>query len=56
MTIPSSGQNSDAIAVSLNHRDDYSVVVLFPYQLVDGELKFGETRAEKGKRDVFASP
>jgi hypothetical protein len=38
VTLPSTGQKSDAIAVSLNHRDDYSVIVLFPYQLVDGKL------------------
>ena len=31
--LPSNGQKSDAIAVALNHRDHYSVVVMFPYQL-----------------------
>ena len=30
--LPSTGAKSDAIAVSLNHRDDYSVVVFFPYR------------------------
>jgi hypothetical protein len=28
--LPSTGDKSDAIAVSLNHRDNYSIVVVFP--------------------------
>jgi hypothetical protein len=56
VTIPSSGQKSDAIAVSLNHRDGYSVVVFFPYQLVKGNLQYGEAIAQQGERDVFGVP
>jgi len=51
--LPSSGQKSDAIAVSLNHRDNYSVIVLFPYQLKNGKLSLGEIFAQKGEADVF---
>lgn len=29
-SLPSTGDKSDAIAVSLNHRDGYSVIVIFP--------------------------
>src|SRR5688500_16873813 len=36
--LPTSGEKSDAIAVSLNHRQNYSVVVLFPYQLKNEQL------------------
>lgn len=53
VTLQSTGQKSDAIAVSLNHRDNYSVVVLFPYQLKNGKLTFGEVFAQKGESDVF---
>jgi hypothetical protein len=56
VTLPSTGQKSDAIAVSLNHRDNYSVVVLFPYQLVDGKLQYGDAIAQAGERDVFDVP
>ena len=56
VTLPSTGRKSDAIAVSLNHRDNYSVVVLFPYQLVNGELQYGEGIAQEGEQDVFGVP
>ena len=51
---PQTGIKSDAIAVALEHRDDYSVVVFFPYRIARGELIFGETFAQKGGDDVFA--
>lgn len=55
VTLPSSGKKSDAIAVSLNHRENYSVVVFFPYQLNKGQLTFGEVFAQKGEAEVFPS-
>jgi hypothetical protein len=55
VTLPSSGQKSDAIAVSLNHRDNYSVIVLFPYQVKNGQLTFGEVFAQQGEKDIFPS-
>jgi hypothetical protein len=48
-----SGQKTDAIAVSLNHRDHYSVVVLFPYQLNSGHINYGQVFAQQGEADVF---
>jgi len=50
---PLSEQKSDAVAVSLNHRDNYSAVVILPYQLKNGGVVFGEVFAEKGDADVF---
>jgi hypothetical protein len=55
VTLPSSGQKSDAIAVSLNHRDAYSVVVLFSYTLINGELQYGQAMAQPGEKDVFGA-
>lgn len=52
-TIPSSGAKSDAIAISLNHRAGYSVIVLYPYELTQGDLVFGETFAQEGESDIF---
>jgi len=53
VTSPSTKQKTDAIAIALNHRDSYSVVVFFPYQLASGHLEFGETFAQKGDADIF---
>src|SRR5262249_44675146 len=36
ITLPATGDKSDAIAVSLDHRDNYSIVVFFPYRLDNG--------------------
>lgn len=51
--LPSTGAKSDAIAVSLNHRDDYSVVVYFPYRCDGDKLIMGEVFASRGDGDVF---
>lgn len=53
VTLPNTTTSSDAIAVALDHRDNYSVLVLFPYTLTAGLLQLGEPFAEKGARNVF---
>ena len=53
VTLPSSGTKSDAIAVSLNHRDNFSVVVFFAYSIKDGKYQPGEVFAQQGVNDVF---
>lgn len=51
--LPSAEEKSDAIAVSLNHRDNYSVIVLFPYKIDNGKLILGTDFAQKGEADIF---
>lgn len=51
--LPSTGEPSDAIAVSLNHRDNYSVIVLIPYRIDAGKLILGAALAQKGEADIF---
>jgi hypothetical protein len=51
--LPSTGMKSDAIAVSLNHKDNYSVIVFFAYKLEGSKLVMGEVFATKGEMDVF---
>ena len=51
--LPSTEEKSDAIAVSLNHRDNYSAVLLFPYKIDGGELFFGTVFAQEGEADIF---
>jgi hypothetical protein len=53
VVLPSTGQTSDAVAVALDHRDNYSVVVYFPYQIKDGKVAFGDLFAVKGEASVF---
>jgi len=56
VTLPSDGKKSDAIAVSLNHRSDNSVTVLFPYTIENAKAVIGPAVAQKGEADVFRSP
>jgi hypothetical protein len=51
--LPSAEEKSDAIAVSLNHRDNYSIIVLFPYKIDAGKLILGAAVAQPGEGDIF---
>lgn len=51
--IPSTAEKSDAIAISLNHRDNYSITVFVPYKINGGKLVLGTTFAQKGDSDIF---
>ena len=50
---PSTGLKSDAIAVALDHRENYSVVVFIPYTLNQGKYVPGKLFAQKGEGRVF---
>ncbi|NPC59398.1 hypothetical protein [Caenimonas soli] len=50
---PSSGVKSDAIAVALDHRENYSVVVYIPYRVESGKYFPGKLFATKGESRVF---
>ena len=51
--LPSTDEVSDAIAISLNHRDNYSIVVFFPYKIDNRRLIDGPAFAQKGEADIF---
>ncbi len=53
ITLPTNGQKSDAIAVSLNHRDGSSVKMLFPYRIVENSVVIDQPFAQRGEADVF---
>jgi hypothetical protein len=53
--LPPTGESSDAIAVSLNHRDSYSIVVILPYRIDGGKLTVGSAFAQDGEGDIFPS-
>ncbi|MEM1397598.1 MAG: hypothetical protein AAGH38_09150 [Pseudomonadota bacterium] len=44
---------TDAIAVALDHRSNYSVIVFYPYKLQGGSASFGELFATDGSADIF---
>ena len=46
--LPDTGVKSDAVAIALDHRDNYSVVVMIPYTLQNRNVRFGSTFAQKG--------
>jgi hypothetical protein len=50
---PGTTEKTDAIAVRLDHRDGYSVVVMIPYRLAGGELTKGPIFAVKGDAAIF---
>ncbi len=51
--LPSTEEKSDAVVVSLNHRDNYSIMVLLPYRIDAGKLIWGTAFAQKGEADIF---
>ena len=55
VVVPISNENgeSDAIQVCLDHIDNYSAEVFFPYILRDGGVNYGETFAQEGKHEIF---
>ncbi len=53
VVLPETGQKSDAVAVSLNHRDGYSVIVMVPYEMEDGKPVFGSLFVQRGEADIF---
>lgn len=51
---PGKTERQDAIAVRLDHRDDYSIVVLFPYLMSEsGALTVDEPFATAGNGAIF---
>ena len=48
------GKPSDAIIVSLEHKEGYSVIVGKPYKIgLFKKVKFGDLFAMEGKHDIF---
>jgi hypothetical protein len=51
---PSKSPSEDAIAIRLDHREDYSVVLTFPYRFsAAGELVIDEPFASEGVYGIF---
>lgn len=50
---PDGSTKRDAIQVSLDHMDNYSVKVFFPYSFVNDQLVFGEAFTTRGEDRIF---
>ena len=44
---------TDAVAIALDHQANFSVVLIIPYVLSDGAVEFGEAIAQEGAHDIF---
>ena len=53
VNVPGGDEKTDAVAVALDHQDNYSVVVFFPYRLNGNEVEYGELFAQAGENRVF---
>ncbi len=52
--VPGKAAAQEAVFVHLNHRDNYSIVVTFPYHFsASGELVIEEPFANDGEYDIF---
>ena len=50
---PGAVEKTDAVAIALDHKDNYSVVVYYPYKLKSGKVQFGQVFATAGANDIF---
>ena len=46
-------EKTRAIAAALDHQDNYSVVIYFPYKIVAGKVQFDQVSALPGENKVF---
>jgi len=52
---PGMAESQHAVSIRLDHHDDYSVVVTFPYRFsADGELVIEEPFAREGEHGIFS--
>ncbi len=50
---PTNNAKCDAVAVELDHADEYSVVVYFPYTVNENRVEVGVPFAQEGSDEVF---
>jgi len=51
--LPDSGDETEAVAIALDHQANYSVVLIIPYILSEGAVEFGEAVAQEGEHEIF---
>lgn len=53
--LPGASGETDAVAIALDHRANFSVLLFIPYALAEGAVEFGEAVAQQGEHDIFQS-
>jgi len=53
--LPDADDETEAVAIALDHQTNYSVVLIIPYVLSGGAVEFGEAIAQQGEDDIFQS-
>lgn len=53
--LPDRDDETEAVAIELDHQANFSVVLIIPYVLSAGTVEFGEAVAQQGAHDVFGS-
>ena len=51
--LPGADDETEAVAIALDHQANYSVVLFIPYVLSDGGVEFGESVAQQGEHEIF---
>jgi hypothetical protein len=51
--LPDANDETDAVAIELDHQANFSVVLIIPYALSDGSVEFGEAVAQQGTHAIF---
>ncbi len=51
--LPGADDETEAVAIALDHQANYSVILIVPYVLSDGAVEFGEAIAQQGEHAIF---
>lgn len=51
--LPDTDDETEAVAIELDHQANFSVVLIIPYVLSDGSVEFGEAVAQQGAHAIF---
>lgn len=51
--LPGAEDETEAVAIALDHQADFSVVLIVPYVLSEGSVQFGEAIAQQGEHEIF---
>jgi hypothetical protein len=51
--LPGDDDETEAVAIALDHQANFSVVLMIPYVVSEGAVKFGEAVAQQGEHAIF---
>jgi hypothetical protein len=51
--LPGNDDETEAVAIALDHQANFSVVLIIPYVVSEGAVKFGEAVAQQGENAIF---